>query len=250
MPKYQFGCCHDAIRVPGKTFVQNTTTRGAICCGLAPVACFVVWYISTVHFSGLSVVAQFFRETDRRQSRRAVDDSAIHFSGVVNNPQWSAPTPCTDWTVRQLVNHQVGMNWVFVALLGDQTPPRPGADRLGNDPERAYHDSAVALEAAFAQPGVLERTYHGPLGAATGTERPQIRLYDLLAHGWDLAQTPALRPVAGPCRTPVPSRVARQLDTPGEGFRVRPPWWVLCVGPSRPASRLYTAPGEIHISGP
>ncbi|MGH3549818.1 MAG: hypothetical protein ACRDQU_17260, partial [Pseudonocardiaceae bacterium] len=41
---------------------------------------------STVRFSGLSVVAQFFRETDRRQSRRAVDDSSIHFSGVVNNP--------------------------------------------------------------------------------------------------------------------------------------------------------------------
>jgi uncharacterized protein (TIGR03086 family) len=102
--------------------------------------------------------------------------------------QWSAPTPCTDWTVRQLVNHLVGMNWVFVALLGDQAPPRPGTDRLGDDPERAYRDSAVALQTAFAQPGVLERTYHGPLGAATGAERLQIRLYDLLAHGWDLAQ--------------------------------------------------------------
>ncbi len=28
----------------------------------------------------------------------------------------------------------------------------------------------------------------GPLGTATGAERLQIRLYDLLAHGWDLAQ--------------------------------------------------------------
>jgi uncharacterized protein (TIGR03086 family) len=27
-----------------------------------------------------------------------------------------------------------------------------------------------------------------PLGTATGAERLQIRLYDLLAHGWDLAQ--------------------------------------------------------------
>jgi uncharacterized protein (TIGR03086 family) len=32
------------------------------------------------------------------------------------------------------------------------------------------------------------RLCYGPLGAATGTERLQIRLYDLLAHGWDLAQ--------------------------------------------------------------
>ena len=29
--------------------------------------------------------------------------------------------------------------------------------------------------------------YAGPLGAATGADRLQIRLYDLLAHGWDLA---------------------------------------------------------------
>ena len=28
----------------------------------------------------------------------------------------------------------------------------------------------------------------GPLGDATGAERPQIRLYDLLAHGWDLGR--------------------------------------------------------------
>jgi hypothetical protein len=28
----------------------------------------------------------------------------------------------------------------------------------------------------------------GPLGDATGAERPQIRLYDLLAHGWELVR--------------------------------------------------------------
>src|SRR6266566_1617066 len=46
----------------------------------------------------------------------------------------------------------------------------------------------AALQAAFGRPGALERTYRGPLGTATGAERLQIRLYDLLAHGWDLAQ--------------------------------------------------------------
>ena len=32
---------------------------------------------------------------------------------------------------------------------------------------------------------------HGPLGAASGSDRLQIRLYDLLAHGWDLAHATA-----------------------------------------------------------
>jgi uncharacterized protein (TIGR03086 family) len=107
----------------------------------------------------------------------------------VRPDQWSAPTPCTDWTVRRLVDHLIGMNRVFAALLSDKPPPpRPAADHIEDDPVGAYRDSAAKLQAAFEQPGVLERTYRGPLGKATGAERLQIRLYDLLAHGWDLAQ--------------------------------------------------------------
>jgi len=81
------------------------------------------------------------------------------------------------------------MNRVFAALLADEPPPpRPAADYVEDNPVGAYRDSAVALQAPFDQPGVLERSYHGRLGTATGAERLQIRLYDLLAHGWDLAQ--------------------------------------------------------------
>jgi uncharacterized protein (TIGR03086 family) len=103
--------------------------------------------------------------------------------------QWSAPTPCTEWSVRRVVNHLIGMNRVFAALLADQPPPpRPSEDHVEDDPVSAYRDSAAALQFAFGQPGVLERTDHSPLGTATGAERLQIRLYDLLAHGWDLAE--------------------------------------------------------------
>jgi uncharacterized protein (TIGR03086 family) len=113
-------------------------------------------------------------------------------AGLISNiraDQWSAPTPCTDWTVRQLVNHLIGMNRVFAALLaGQPPPPRPSADHIEDDPVGAYRDSAAVLQAAFGRPGVLEHTYNGPLGTATGAERLKIRLYDLLAHGWDLAR--------------------------------------------------------------
>jgi uncharacterized protein (TIGR03086 family) len=80
------------------------------------------------------------------------------------------------------------MNFVFVALLNDQAPPERCADRIGDDPIGAYRESGSELIDAFDQPGVLERAFHGPLWTATGMDRLQIRLYDLLAHGWDLAQ--------------------------------------------------------------
>ena len=136
-------------------------------------------------------------DTGRRDAGRAplvnqLGRASGAVAGLISNiraGQWSAPTPCTDWTVRQVVDHLTGMNRVFAALLaGQPPPPRPPADHIEADPAGAYRDSAAALQAAFGRPGVLERTYSGPLGTATGAERLKIRLYDLLAHGWDIAQ--------------------------------------------------------------
>src|SRR6266545_920027 len=71
--------------------------------------------------------------------------------------QWSAPTPCTEWTVRDVVHHLVGMNLVFVALLEERPMPDRGADHVGTDPAGAYRRSAAALQVAAARPGVLQR---------------------------------------------------------------------------------------------
>lgn len=106
----------------------------------------------------------------------------------VGADQWSAPTPCTDWDVRDLVGHLVGVNMVFTALLRNQEPPERGTDPLGEDPADAYRQSARGLVDAFNQHGVLDRAFSGPLGTATGAERLHIRIADLLAHGWDLAR--------------------------------------------------------------
>jgi uncharacterized protein (TIGR03086 family) len=76
---------------------------------------------------------------------------------------------------------------VFAAMLsGAELPTR--SDIADSDLASAYRESAAVLLEAFSQPGALERSYESPLGSATGAERLMIRLYDLLAHGWDLAQ--------------------------------------------------------------
>ncbi|MGH3652612.1 TIGR03086 family metal-binding protein [Glutamicibacter sp.] len=129
-----------------------------------------------------------------KDSQPLVDslEHALWFGGQlvesIAAPQWDAPTPCTDWTVRDLLAHVVGMNLVFAALLSGQRPPSRDADVLGSDPSGAYARSAQLLLDAFSAPGVLGQSFQGPMGTASGLERLQIRLYDLLAHLWDLAQ--------------------------------------------------------------
>ncbi|MEN3356045.1 MAG: hypothetical protein V7637_27 [Mycobacteriales bacterium] len=102
--------------------------------------------------------------------------------------EWSAPTPCTEWSVRDVVSHLVGMNLVFVAMFEDGPMPERGVDRLGADPAGAYRRSAAALQAAAARPGVLRRSQATPVGVATGAERLRWRIADLLTHSWDLVQ--------------------------------------------------------------
>jgi uncharacterized protein (TIGR03086 family) len=106
--------------------------------------------------------------------------------------QWGAPTPCTDWTVRDVVHHVVGMNLVFTALFEESPMPDRRTDPLGADPGAAYRRSAVALQTAATRPGVLKRSRTTAVGTATGAERLQWRIVDLLAHGWDLTQATSM----------------------------------------------------------
>ncbi|WP_328393228.1 TIGR03086 family metal-binding protein [Nocardia sp. NBC_00416] len=114
--------------------------------------------------------------------------AVLDLIAAVRPDQWAAPTPCTDWSVRDLVDHLVGSNLMFLAIFGETPMPEHGTDILGADPVAAYAASATALEAAFARPGILDEVYQGPLGDATGADRLQFRLTDLLAHGWDLSR--------------------------------------------------------------
>ncbi|GAC1610967.1 MAG: TIGR03086 family metal-binding protein [Mycobacteriales bacterium] len=106
---------------------------------------------------------------------------------------WSAPTPCDTWAVRDVVTHLAGMNRVFTAMLTDS--PLPERAPISDDAlPSVYRSSSLGLLRAFAQPGVLERTYESPMGTTTGMERLSIRLYDLIAHGWDLARATGQAP--------------------------------------------------------
>jgi uncharacterized protein (TIGR03086 family) len=153
--------------------------------------------------------------------------------------QWSAPTQCMDWTVHRLVEHLIGKNLVFAAVLAEQPLPQRGAGVPSDQLVRAYRETSAALLDAFGQPGVLDRTYQGPLGAATGAQRLMIRMYDLLAHGWDLAQA-----LGRPTDLPEDAAAESLAFARADGRAVQPGGG--CFGPPRHVAD--TAPAIVRLA--
>jgi uncharacterized protein (TIGR03086 family) len=105
---------------------------------------------------------------------------------AVASDQWDAPTPCQGWDVRALLGHLVGGNRLYAAALSGAA--KPGGDPLGADPVGAYRESAAAVVAAFRAPGALERPVTVPFGTVPGATALDLRVVEVLVHGWDLAR--------------------------------------------------------------
>jgi uncharacterized protein (TIGR03086 family) len=98
------------------------------------------------------------------------------------------PTPCTDWNVRELVNHTIGvMHGIATGVSGQPGSGGDVADFTTGDGAGAAFEQAVAASlAAWTADGVFE----GPVNIGAG-EMPAevaigINVLDTLTHAWDL----------------------------------------------------------------
>ncbi|MFI6155223.1 TIGR03086 family metal-binding protein [Kitasatospora sp. NPDC051170] len=111
---------------------------------------------------------------------------------LVTPEQWDSPTPCADWSVRDLVNHLTGEQlWVPELLMGStiaEVGGRFDGDVLGEDPVAAWTDAATAAERAFAVPGATDLTVHLSFGDVSGRYYLDQLTTDLVIHSWDLAE--------------------------------------------------------------
>ncbi|MDA8310186.1 MAG: TIGR03086 family metal-binding protein [Actinomycetota bacterium] len=96
--------------------------------------------------------------------------------------QLEAPTPCSEWSVRDLVGHVVSGNY----RVAQKEPPAPAHDVAGL--LEAHAASARAAQAVLAAPGGLERTYQLRIGEVPGAVVVVMRARDALVHAWDLAK--------------------------------------------------------------
>ncbi|MHB8339602.1 MAG: TIGR03086 family metal-binding protein [Mycobacteriales bacterium] len=115
-------------------------------------------------------------------------DVAEQVIAAVREEQWTAPTPCPDWSVRDLTNHLVTGNALFASLVAGAPPPAPQEAVRAGDLLSAYRESAAALLAAFRQPGALERVVTVPFGTVPGMVALHLRITEVLVHGWDVAR--------------------------------------------------------------
>jgi len=123
--------------------------------------------------------------------QRGLDDFGrrVH---AIRADQWTAPTPCTEWDVRALVNHLVYEQLWVPPLLAGRTVADVGdrfeGDQLGADPVNAWDTAAAASGAAFAADGALDGTVHLSYGDRPARDYCREMVLDLAVHGWDLSR--------------------------------------------------------------
>lgn len=110
----------------------------------------------------------------------------------VRADQWTLPTPCAEWNVRQLVNHMAQGNLNYVRLAEGMSAAEflrhRDDDALGDDPLGAYRDGVRRCAEVFERTGVLTRRLDYPLGRLTGAQALAVRTTDSVVHTWDLAR--------------------------------------------------------------
>jgi uncharacterized protein (TIGR03086 family) len=122
--------------------------------------------------------------------RRTVETWAARVRSV-GEDQWDRPTPCSEWHVRDLVNHVGGEDAWTVPLMRGATIAEVGdsldGDLLGEDPGGAavrLADEAVAVVAERLPAG---DKVHLSYGDEDAPEYVMQLAADHLVHAWDLA---------------------------------------------------------------
>ena len=118
-------------------------------------------------------------------------DSTVKFVTSVANSAWGNNTPCSDWNVKDVVNHIVYENVWMVALFDGRTIEEVGdefeGDLVGDDPIGVYNRTASEVKAVLARPDAMTRTVQISSGPTSGAEYSKQLFLDTLIHGWDIA---------------------------------------------------------------
>ncbi len=110
--------------------------------------------------------------------------NANRLVGSVRDDQWDDKTPCSEWNVRDLVQHMSGTSGVCYAAA-TRTDMNPDAEP-GDDPVADFAAASAAAASAWRGEGALDGMVSVPADmpavAALG-----VNIIDIGTHVWDLA---------------------------------------------------------------
>ncbi|MER7251727.1 TIGR03086 family metal-binding protein [Kribbella sp. NPDC000426] len=161
--------------------------------------------------------------------------TSIELVATVTDADLSKPTPCRAWTLYGLLAHMATQHYGFAAASRGESEPSTWKLRdLGDDPVKAYVESAEHVLDAFAQPGVPERTFplaeFGPDAAFPGAQAVSFHFIDYIVHSWDVAKSIGKTVTFEPATLEAAATVAQIVPTgdvrraPGTPFAADIPW--------------------------
>jgi uncharacterized protein (TIGR03086 family) len=159
----------------------------------------------------------------------ALNERAVHASaGLVAQAaaaDLERPTPCTGWTLRDLLAHMTAQHYGFAAAsAGDGDLEHWRMRPPGDDPVGAYLAAARHVLASFAADGVLDRMFVLPEFQRGHTfPAPQaigFHFIDYVVHSWDVAKTLDLPVGFDPALLDVALGIVR--DVPDDDMRLAP----------------------------
>ena len=111
----------------------------------------------------------------------------------IQDDQWSMPTQCGDWTVRDLVRHvNLGNRMSELLLAGADGETSIGPDAQppeDEDPAVTFARTSAAQRAAFDGPQAMTVMVNHPAMQMPGELLLMFRTLDLAMHAWDLANS-------------------------------------------------------------
>jgi uncharacterized protein (TIGR03086 family) len=121
--------------------------------------------------------------------RRLADEFANKIAKVPDD-KWNAPSPCPDWTARDVVQHVVNTQGMFLGFVGKELGPIPSVD---DDPGAAWDAARAKTQHELDDPELAAAEFDGYFGRSRYDEAvDRFLCFDLVVHGWDLARATGL----------------------------------------------------------
>ena len=130
--------------------------------------------------------------------RRVLGQTTTIVNGV-GADQLAEPTLCTEWTVRDVINHITGGATMFAECINEGSIADArmaelfSGDNLGDDYKGAFRRANDEVLVTFDEPGMAEKMVKLPFGEMPAGIALNIAVFDVTTHAADIARATGQR---------------------------------------------------------